>query len=262
MLFDYKAQYKNHTDAELAAIVQQPGKYQPEAVTAARELLNERGVEPGSVSVASSGETDATIVGNAANWLKKKSTGYLNSGTPPVIFEHEPEDGERSLIFDDIPKFVVKKRELMNIRGLCWLWGLLCMIRLINSLRFMSNYFMSLSETMLSFLWILGIVIQIAVITGLVYLHQLQKPGWIIVVGYMAYAITTNVFYLSSTFFSFPTLFALALVVYTLIYFVMPRRRAIYHISNREMVFTFGAVVAYSIFSNLFHYGALLAILP
>lgn len=44
MLFDFRQQYKHKSNTELLLIVRQPGEYQPEAVTVAREILDLRDV--------------------------------------------------------------------------------------------------------------------------------------------------------------------------------------------------------------------------
>ena len=42
MPFDFYGEYKNYPDIELLKIMRQPGDYQPEAVAAASQILNDR----------------------------------------------------------------------------------------------------------------------------------------------------------------------------------------------------------------------------
>ncbi len=256
MLFDYKSLYKTYTDAELAAIVQHPEKYQPEAVTAAAQLAMERGLDTTknqqeihltAITTNTGAEITAarTVFAKLAQWLDEKSNFLLtatNDDVPRLFTPYAGDEEEKSQIFDNLTGRVALAKHIVALKKFSIIMGALAVLdaflHLFRTLYYIQYFRESIYVTIGSFFD------QALLITGIILLYRLKKPGWILVVAIAVYGGLSTIFW--SVYFpiTFKTVLSFGLRVYALIFLLKEPKRRIYNISTVNLGWTIVVAVA------------------
>jgi len=246
MLFDFKKTFASRSNEELVQIIAHPDGYQPEAVTAARDLLDERGLTPEDLQLILHPPQPATI-------LNVNTVSYEDGKTD--IFNE---------LFRRMPDQMVKQ-----LSFICWSWGIVAGLDLLGRLYSygvrLSRYSIFRPSYTIMFI---SLLINILPFLGIYYLRKKRELGWklsVLMIIFGASSLLSGIYYLLKTVAMgvpvttyWPRLLILPpLAIYiTCAVFLLSRPfRAFYNISRRQLIgYVAGAVIGFIIYFTFLLY--------